>query len=169
MIRKIADRMCNVSYHGSAKDKLRFQDLQSEGIILGKKAKLYNFKSWYKEVMFVFCFCLFQWTPIFWPEFTEKAKRFKKILIPIFLPPHTQVLENMTLFSVQSCKGNNLSWAPCKENKGEGGVTWPSQYGNQIIRSLAIYFSPQKYTFSSLKLTDIILNITKVVVRTLLI
>ena len=42
-----------------------------------------------------------------------KAQTFLKILIPIFLPPHTLVLENMTLFSVQFRKGNNLSWDPC--------------------------------------------------------
>ena len=29
------------------------------GYVVGKKAKLYNFKSWYKEAMFVFCVCLF--------------------------------------------------------------------------------------------------------------
>ena len=38
---------------------------------------------------------------------------FLKILIPIFLPPHTLVLENMALFSVEFRKGNNLSRGRC--------------------------------------------------------
>ena len=42
-----------------------------------------------------------------------KCYAFLKILITIFLPSHTLVLENMTLFSVQFRKGNNLSWERC--------------------------------------------------------
>ena len=59
MIRNVADWMCNVTYHGSAKDKLHFLDFYTEGIFLDKKAKLDIIKSWYKETASVFCFCLF--------------------------------------------------------------------------------------------------------------
>ena len=46
-----------------------------------------------------------------------KGPMFFKILIPIFLPPHTLVLENMTLFSVQFRNGNILLWDPCVQEK----------------------------------------------------
>ena len=42
-----------------------------------------------------------------------KGHAFLKIRIPISLPPHILVLNNMTLFSIQFSKGYVLSWAPC--------------------------------------------------------
>ena len=39
--------------------ELHFQDIQSEGIILGPKAKFLVMKNWSSEVVLDFCFCLF--------------------------------------------------------------------------------------------------------------
>ena len=43
----------------------------------------------------------------------SKGHTFLEILLPNLLPLWTLVLENMNLFSVQFCKGNNLSWGRC--------------------------------------------------------
>ena len=43
----------------------------------------------------------------------SKGHTFLEILLPDLSPLWTPVLENMNLFSVQFCKGNNLSWGPC--------------------------------------------------------
>ena len=56
--------ICNFPYHGSAKDKLHFYDLLSEGIILVPKFLIINNLS-SAEVMFVFSFCLLQWMPFY--------------------------------------------------------------------------------------------------------
>ena len=43
----------------------------------------------------------------------SKGHTFLEILLPNLLLLWTLVLENMNLFSVQFCKGNNLSWGCC--------------------------------------------------------
>ena len=63
------------------------------------------------NVCFLFLFVLVDANFLVWVY--RKGQAFLKVLIPIFLPPHTLVLENMTLFSVQFRKGNNLSWKRC--------------------------------------------------------
>ena len=81
-----------------------------------------------------------------------KGHAFLKIWIPI--PPHTLVLKNMTLFSVQFCKGNNLSWDPCvdlfiasKMEKIESSIfTISRSFTKTILQNIKMSFEYADHT-----------------------
>ena len=81
-------------------DKLQFQDLQSEGIILGQATKLYNFKSQSLEVVSIFCFCLFQWMSFYLGWIYKKGQCTKNFfrVSTCFSNIFTHYIENLEIY-----------------------------------------------------------------------
>ena len=68
----------------SATNKLRFQDLLSEGIFSGPKTKFLVMKTWSSEVVSNFCFCLFLWIPFYLGWIYKKRTMYKIIFSSVY-------------------------------------------------------------------------------------